>query len=58
MVPLHPSTVAALKTYLARRDQLFANPSTAGLFISTTATRLRAGNRPVGILRSGDYFTV
>jgi integrase len=44
MVPLHPSTVEALKTYLARRDQMFPNPSTASLFISTTGTRLRASN--------------
>jgi integrase len=41
MVPLHPSTIEALNTYLARRDQLFPDPS---LFISTTGTRLRASN--------------
>lgn len=44
MVPLHPSTVEALKIYLARRDRPFPNPSTASLFISTTGTRLRVGN--------------
>jgi integrase len=44
LVPLHPSTIAALKTYLARRDQLFPNPSTTSLFISTTGSRVRAGN--------------
>jgi integrase len=44
LVPLHPSTIKALQTYLARRDQLFPNPSTASLFISTTGSRLRAGN--------------
>jgi integrase/recombinase XerD len=44
MVPLHPSTVEELRTYLARRDQLLPDPSSPSLFISTTGTRLRAGN--------------
>ncbi len=43
-VPLHPSTSDALRSYLLRRDVLFARPSSSALFISTTGTRLRTGN--------------
>lgn len=35
-LPLHPTTVAALRQYLARRDR----PRSAALFISTAGTRL------------------
>jgi integrase/recombinase XerD len=43
-VPLHASTVEALRAYLLRRDQLLARPSSPALFVSTTGTRLRSGN--------------
>lgn len=43
-VPLDPSTTEALRAYLLRRDVLFSCPATHALFISTTGTRLRAGN--------------
>lgn len=43
-VPLHASTTEALRAYLARRDGLLARPSSPALFVSTTGTRLRAGN--------------
>lgn len=37
---LHPSTVAALRAYLRRRDRLVPRPASAALFISTAGTRL------------------
>jgi integrase len=43
-VPLHASTAEALRAYLRRRDGLFPRPISPALFISTTGTRLRAGN--------------
>jgi integrase/recombinase XerD len=43
-VPLHATTVEALRAYLCRRDRLFSEPSSPALFISTTGTRLRSGN--------------
>jgi integrase/recombinase XerD len=43
-VPLHASTAAALRAYLLRRDELLTRASSPALFISTTGTRLRAGN--------------
>ncbi|MGH2498801.1 MAG: tyrosine-type recombinase/integrase [Candidatus Limnocylindria bacterium] len=39
-LPLHPTTLAALRAYLARRDQLRPKPSASSLFISTAGTRL------------------
>lgn len=39
-LPLHPTTLAALRAYLARRDQLYPKPSAPSLFISTAGTRL------------------
>lgn len=39
-LPLHPTTVVALRAYLRRRDQLFAAPTTPAVFISTAGTRL------------------
>lgn len=39
-VPLHPSTIRALRDYLRRRDRLQPPPSTAALFISPAGTRL------------------
>ncbi|HEV8559138.1 MAG TPA: tyrosine-type recombinase/integrase [Actinophytocola sp.] len=44
LVPLHPSTVTALKDYARLRDRFYPHPHTPGFFISTTGTRLRAGN--------------
>jgi integrase len=43
-VPLHPSTSAALDTYLRRRHELVLRPSSPALFISTAGTRLGSGN--------------
>lgn len=43
-VPLDPTTTEALHDYLRQRDALFPRPVTPALFISTTGTRLRAGN--------------
>ena len=42
-VPLHPSTVAMLRGYCARRDRLCPTPATRGFFVSTTGTRLLVG---------------
>lgn len=46
LVPLHPSTLAALAAYLHRRDQLrpSATHTTPALFVSTTGTRLIYSN--------------
>jgi integrase len=41
-LPLHPSTVAALRAYATRRDQLCPRPRTAALLVSTTGARLAA----------------
>jgi integrase/recombinase XerD len=43
-VPLQASTVAALRCYLARRDELLPHPSSPALLISCAGTRLRSGN--------------
>jgi len=39
-LPLHPSTVDALRAYLQQRDRLFPNPPSPSLFISSAGTRL------------------
>jgi integrase len=39
-LPLHVSTVDALRTYLQRRDQLYPSQKAPSLFISTAGTRL------------------
>jgi integrase/recombinase XerD len=44
VVPLHPSTIEALRAYGARRDELFPKPSAPSFFISTAGTRMRSGN--------------
>jgi integrase len=44
LVPLHPSTLSALRAYLRLRGRLCPHPATTGLFISTTGTRLRSSN--------------
>jgi integrase/recombinase XerD len=44
LVPLHPSTVAALRGYLRTRDRLLPQPATPALLISTTGTRLGSNN--------------
>ena len=41
-LPLHPSTVAALTAYAARRDRLCPRPRTGALLVSTTGARLAA----------------
>lgn len=43
-VPLHPTTVAMLRRYTTRRDQLCPPPTTRGFFLSTTGTRLLIGS--------------
>jgi len=40
LVPLHPTTVDALRSYLRLRDQLHPRPGTPAVFISPTGTRL------------------
>jgi integrase/recombinase XerD len=40
-LPLHPTTVAALRAYLGQRDQHQPPPTTPAVFISTAGTRLR-----------------
>ena len=40
LIPLHPTTTAALRGYLRLRDRLHPHPSTAALFISPAGTRL------------------
>jgi len=44
LVPLHPSTVAALRTYLQVRDELLPAPASPALLLSTTGTRLGYNN--------------
>ena len=39
-LPLHPSTVSALKNYLCRDDRPIRRPSTSALFVSMTGSRL------------------
>jgi integrase/recombinase XerD len=41
LIPLHPSTLTALRTYLHTRDLLFPAPASPALLISTVGTRLR-----------------
>jgi integrase/recombinase XerD len=40
LVPLHPTTTAALRGYLRLRDRLHPHPRTAAMFISPAGTRL------------------
>jgi integrase len=42
-VPIHPSTVAALKRYARQRDQTFRNPSNSFFFVSDRGTALVLG---------------
>lgn len=39
-LPLHATTIAALRAYTRRRQQLYPNPKAPSLFISTAGTRL------------------
>jgi integrase/recombinase XerD len=39
-LPLHPSTVKALRAFLRQRDRLHPSPSAPAVFISTAGTRL------------------
>lgn len=41
LLPLHPTTVAALRSYLQVRDRLLPTPPSPALLISTVGTRLR-----------------
>ena len=43
-VPVHATTIEALRAYLHRRDELLPSPASPALFISTTGTRLRSNN--------------
>lgn len=43
-VPLHPSTVEALRAYAARRDKLCPHPKVASFFVSRAGTRPLVGN--------------
>ena len=42
-VPIHPSTVAALKRYAQERDQIFRNPGTSFFFVTDKGTALDLG---------------
>jgi len=44
LVPLHPSTTAALTRYAATRDERHPCPAAPALFLSTTGTRLLHSN--------------
>jgi integrase/recombinase XerD len=44
LVPLHPSTVTALRDYLQVRDELLPAPASPALLLSTTGTRLGYNN--------------
>jgi integrase len=43
LVPMHPTTLAALRDYARYRDRLFPVPKTAAFFISTRGARLLQG---------------
>ena len=40
LIPLHPTTTTALRSYARRRDQLCPNPRSATLFVSSVGTAL------------------
>lgn len=40
LVPLHPSTTVALRSYVARRDRLCPEPKSRAFFVSATGTAL------------------
>jgi integrase len=44
LIPLHPSTTAALTRYSALRDEHHPRPADPALFLSTAGTRLRHSN--------------
>jgi integrase/recombinase XerD len=44
LLPLHPTTVAALRDYLKVRDELLPAPASAALLLSTAGTRLGYNN--------------
>jgi integrase len=44
VLPLHPSTVAALRSYACLRDRRYPRPKTTRFFVSSTGTALRTGN--------------
>jgi integrase len=44
LLPLHPATAAALRTYLRLRRQLAPAPACAALLVTSAGTRLHAGN--------------
>lgn len=43
LVPIHPSTAAALKRYAVERDRIFRIPSTSSFLVSERGTRLKLG---------------
>jgi integrase/recombinase XerD len=43
-VPLHPSTLKALRSYTAVRDRFFPKPRSDSFFVSTVGKRVRSGN--------------
>jgi len=45
-VPIHESTVAALRRYAHARDQLSGDVATSAFLVSTRGTRLQQGNLP------------
>ncbi len=39
-VPIHPDTIAAVKSYLAKRDRLSPQPANTAVFVSAVGTRM------------------
>lgn len=42
LVPVHPTTLTALRDYARRRDDAFPSPKTPAFFLSTRGTRLKS----------------
>lgn len=53
-VPLHATTIEALRVCLHRRDELLSSPASPALFISTTGTRLRSNNLRAAFAELGE----
>lgn len=50
-LPLHPSTIEALRAYTATRDRLCPKPKTTSFFVSTAGTRLIYQNVQLEFMR-------
>ena len=65
LVPLHPSTVRRLKSYVRRRDDLYLQPPTSRFFLSNRGTPLTDWvarstfvklSRQIGLRKTSDHF--